>query len=236
MGEAPEHIVLVETEADVDALEVDDPDQRRLHLADHAVGRRDARDHRPAARAVPAASPVRAPTTSATPRRTARRPSSRWPRSATSCSSSARRTRRTRSASSRSPASTAPSPTSSTTPARCEEAWLEGKRVVGISSGAQRPRGARGARSSRSSATAASSDVAEFEVVREDVRFMLPKSSARTSPPRPPPDRGRAGPLLADDGPALHRVPRSRVGSPTSTSARSTRRWSSRGSSPACRG
>ena len=53
MGEAPEHIVLVETEADVDALEVDDPEQRRLHLADDAVGRRDARDHRPPARALP---------------------------------------------------------------------------------------------------------------------------------------------------------------------------------------
>ena len=53
MGEAPEHIVLVETEADVDALEVDDPEQRRLHLADDAVGRRDARDHQPPAREFP---------------------------------------------------------------------------------------------------------------------------------------------------------------------------------------
>ena len=53
MGEAPEHIVLVETEADVDALEVADPDRDRLHLPDHAVGRRDARDHQPPAREVP---------------------------------------------------------------------------------------------------------------------------------------------------------------------------------------
>ena len=52
MGEAPDHIVLIENEADVDALEVSDPTQGRVHLADDAVGRRDARDHRSAARAV----------------------------------------------------------------------------------------------------------------------------------------------------------------------------------------
>ena len=55
-----------------------------------------------------------------------------------------------------------------------EEAWLEGKRVVGISSGASAPEElvqrlvdffrARGVE-----------DVGEFEVVQEDVRFMLPK-------------------------------------------------------------
>jgi 4-hydroxy-3-methylbut-2-enyl diphosphate reductase len=54
------------------------------------------------------------------------------------------------------------------------EEWLEGKRVVGISSGASAPEElvrrlvdffrARG-----------TEDIAEFEVVREDVRFMLPK-------------------------------------------------------------
>jgi 4-hydroxy-3-methylbut-2-enyl diphosphate reductase len=55
-----------------------------------------------------------------------------------------------------------------------DEAWLEGKRVVGISSGASAPEELverlvdffreRGVE-----------DVSEFEVVREDVRFMLPK-------------------------------------------------------------
>jgi len=54
------------------------------------------------------------------------------------------------------------------------EEWLEGKRVVGISSGASAPEElvqrlvdffrARGTR-----------DVSEFQVVQEDVRFMLPK-------------------------------------------------------------
>jgi 4-hydroxy-3-methylbut-2-enyl diphosphate reductase len=58
--------------------------------------------------------------------------------------------------------------------AEVREEWLEGKRVVGISSGASAPENlvqelivffrARGVR-----------DVAEFDVVREDVRFMLPK-------------------------------------------------------------
>jgi 4-hydroxy-3-methylbut-2-enyl diphosphate reductase len=58
--------------------------------------------------------------------------------------------------------------------AQVEEAWLEGKRVVGITSGASAPEElvqrlveffrARGTR-----------HVSEFEVVQEDVRFMLPK-------------------------------------------------------------
>ena len=84
------------------------PRARRLHLADHALGGRDARDHRPPAREASRTSPARARTTSATRRRTASSPSSRWRRSATWCSSSARRTPRTRSASSTSRATSAP--------------------------------------------------------------------------------------------------------------------------------
>jgi 4-hydroxy-3-methylbut-2-enyl diphosphate reductase len=55
----------------------------------------------------------------------------------------------------------------------CEE-WLEGRRVVGISSGASAPENlvgelvgffrARGVR-----------DISEVDAIREDVRFMLPK-------------------------------------------------------------
>jgi 4-hydroxy-3-methylbut-2-enyl diphosphate reductase len=58
--------------------------------------------------------------------------------------------------------------------AQVREEWLDGKRVVGISSGASAPEElvrrlvdffrARG-----------TEDISEFEVVREDVRFMLPK-------------------------------------------------------------
>ena len=84
MGEAPDHIVLIEDEAGVDTLEVSDP-KGRLHLPDDAVGGRDASDHRPPARALSRRSPVPAPTTSATPRPTARPRSSSWPGSPISC-------------------------------------------------------------------------------------------------------------------------------------------------------
>jgi 4-hydroxy-3-methylbut-2-enyl diphosphate reductase len=55
-----------------------------------------------------------------------------------------------------------------------EEAWLEGKRVVGISSGASAPEELvqRLVEFFRARGT---DDVSEFEVVQEDVRFMLPK-------------------------------------------------------------
>jgi len=62
--------------------------------------------------------------------------------------------------------------------AQVREEWLEGKRVVGISSGASAPEElvqrlvdffrARGTQ-----------DVSEFQVVQEDVRFMLPKEIRR---------------------------------------------------------
>jgi len=61
----------------------------------------------------------------------------------------------------------------------CEE-WLEGRRVVGISSGASAPENlvqelvdffrARGV-----------SDICEFHVISEDVRFMLPKPIRETA-------------------------------------------------------
>jgi len=55
-----------------------------------------------------------------------------------------------------------------------QEEWLEGKRVVGISSGASAPEELvqRLIDFFRKRGT---SDVSEFEVVQEDVRFMLPK-------------------------------------------------------------
>jgi 4-hydroxy-3-methylbut-2-en-1-yl diphosphate reductase len=55
-----------------------------------------------------------------------------------------------------------------------EEEWLEGKRVVGISSGASAPEELvqRLVEFFRERGT---EDVSEFEVVQEDVRFMLPK-------------------------------------------------------------
>ena len=55
-----------------------------------------------------------------------------------------------------------------------EEAWLQDKRVVGISSGASAPE-LLVDRLVRFFADRGVTDVAEFEVIREDVRFMLPK-------------------------------------------------------------
>jgi 4-hydroxy-3-methylbut-2-en-1-yl diphosphate reductase len=58
--------------------------------------------------------------------------------------------------------------------AQIQDGWLEGVRTVGISSGASAPEELvqRVVDSFRARGTA---DVAEFEVVQEDVRFMLPK-------------------------------------------------------------
>ena len=53
MGEAPEAFVLVETEEDVDRLELRRPRPGRLPHADDAVGRRDRPHHPPPARALP---------------------------------------------------------------------------------------------------------------------------------------------------------------------------------------
>jgi 4-hydroxy-3-methylbut-2-enyl diphosphate reductase len=54
------------------------------------------------------------------------------------------------------------------------EGWLEGKRVVGISSGASAPEELVAALVDLFRDRGVE-DVAELEVVREDVRFMLPK-------------------------------------------------------------
>ena len=54
-GEAPEHITIVDGPVDVEQVEVRDPAEGGLAVADHAVGRRDDADRRRAARAVPAA-------------------------------------------------------------------------------------------------------------------------------------------------------------------------------------
>jgi 4-hydroxy-3-methylbut-2-enyl diphosphate reductase len=55
-----------------------------------------------------------------------------------------------------------------------QDAWLEGKRIVGISSGASAPEELVTALVAKFRALGVS-DVSELEVVKEDVRFMLPK-------------------------------------------------------------
>jgi 4-hydroxy-3-methylbut-2-enyl diphosphate reductase len=62
------------------------------------------------------------------------------------------------------------------------EEWLEGKRVVGITSGASAPEELvqRLVELFRQRGT---EDVRELEVVQEDVRFMLPKVVRQARPP-----------------------------------------------------
>ena len=57
-----------------------------------------------------------------------------------------------------------------------DEAWLDGVRTVGVSSGASAPEHLVARARRRCSARAASTDVSELRVTREDVRFMLPKT------------------------------------------------------------
>ena len=75
MGEAPERIVLVETEEDVDELEVDDPD-RVAYITQTTLSVDETDAHHPAAaRAVPEHHRAAQPTTSVTPPPTASSPS-----------------------------------------------------------------------------------------------------------------------------------------------------------------
>ena len=89
-------------------LEVEDPERDRLHLADDAVGRRDARDHRPPARALPEHHRAAHRRHLLRDDQPPGRGQADGRRSATSCWSSARATRRTPTGWSRSRASTAP--------------------------------------------------------------------------------------------------------------------------------
>ena len=66
MGEAPDSIVLVESVADVDALEFPAGREARVRDADDALGRRDRRDHQRAAPALPRRSTRRRRKTSVT--------------------------------------------------------------------------------------------------------------------------------------------------------------------------
>ena len=85
MGEAPDHFVLIETEEDVDALELDDPDRIAFLTQTTLTWTRPTASSAACASAS-RTSPGRSPTTSVTPPRTASWPSARWRASATSCS------------------------------------------------------------------------------------------------------------------------------------------------------
>jgi 4-hydroxy-3-methylbut-2-enyl diphosphate reductase len=174
MGEAPEHIVLVETEADVDALEVPDPD-RIAYISQTTLSVDE--------------------TTAIILRLRERFPRIVGPRTDDICYATTNRQAavkqmaphcdlvlvigsRNSSNSNRLVEVARDHGTEAylvDNEAEVREEWLEGKRVIGITSGASAPEElvqrlvdyfcARGTQ-----------DVEEFHVVQEDVRFMLPKT------------------------------------------------------------
>ena len=177
MGEAPEHIVLIETEADVDALEVDDPD-RVAFISQTTLSVDETR-------AIIA-------------RLRERFPNIAGPRTDDICYATTNRQMAVRQMAGECDLVLVIGSRNSSNSNRLvevarahgaeshlidnesqvEEEWLAGKRIVGISSGASAPEElvqrlvaffrARG-----------TEDVSEFEVVQEDVRFMLPKKIRR---------------------------------------------------------
>ncbi|HEX4344246.1 MAG TPA: 4-hydroxy-3-methylbut-2-enyl diphosphate reductase [Solirubrobacteraceae bacterium] len=173
MGEAPEHIVLVQTEADVDALEVDDP-SRVAYISQTTLSVDETR--------------------TIIARLRERFPQITGPRTDDICYATTNRQSAVKQMAGACDLLLVIGSQNSSNSLRLvdvarelgteahliddagqvDEAWLDGKRVVGISSGASAPEvlverlvaffAARGV-----------DDVSEFEVLREDVRFMLPK-------------------------------------------------------------
>ena len=173
MGEAPDHIVLVESEADVDALEV--PDERKLAYISQTTLSVDE-------------------TRTIIAKLRERFPHITGPRTDDICYATTNRQAAVRQMAEQCDLVLVIGSKNSSNSNRLvdvardlgtaahlidgadqvQEEWLEGARVVGISSGASAPEElverlvdffrARG-----------TTDVSEFEVLREDVRFMLPK-------------------------------------------------------------
>jgi 4-hydroxy-3-methylbut-2-enyl diphosphate reductase len=173
MGEAPDHIVLIETEADVDALEVEDPD-RVAFISQTTLSVDETR--------------------AIIGRLREKFPNITGPRTDDICYATTNRQMAVRQMAGECDLVLVIGSSNSSNSnrlvevardhgaeshlidneAQVREEWLEGKRVVGISSGASAPEElvqrlvdffrVRG-----------TSDVSEFEVVQEDVRFMLPK-------------------------------------------------------------
>ena len=173
MGEAPEHIVLVESEADVDALEVDDP-SRMAYISQTTLSVDETR--------------------TIIDRLREKFPQIAGPRTDDICYATTNRQAAVKQMAVECDLLLVIGSQNSSNSLRLvdvardygtesylidnasqvDEAWLDGKRVVGISSGASAPEELverlvayftdRGV-----------TDVSEFEVIREDVRFMLPK-------------------------------------------------------------
>lgn len=177
MGEAPEHIVLIETEEDVDSLEVADPD-RIAYISQTTLSVDE--------------------TTAIIQKLRERFPNITGPRTDDICYATTNRQMAVRQMAHHCDLVLVIGSRNSSNSNRLvevardhgaeshlidnetqvREEWLEGKRVVGISSGASAPEElvkrlvdffkARG-----------TTDVEEFDVIQEDVRFMLPKDIRR---------------------------------------------------------
>jgi 4-hydroxy-3-methylbut-2-enyl diphosphate reductase len=173
MGEAPDHIVLIETEADVDRLEVEDP-ERVAYISQTTLSVDE--------------------TTAIIARLRERFPSAVGPRTDDICYATTNRQAAVRQMAAECDLVLVIGSRNSSNSNRLVEVardhgaeshlidnesqvrdeWLEGKRTVGISSGASAPEELvqRLVEFFRARGT---TDVSEFEVVQEDVRFMLPK-------------------------------------------------------------
>ena len=173
MGEAPDHIVLVETEADVDNLELDDPDRvAYLTQTTLSVDETDRLIRRLRERFPNITGPKSDDICYATTnrqlavRQMARECDLVLVIGSSNSSNSNRLVEVARDHGAESHLID--------NETQVKEEWLEGKRVVGISSGASAPEELvqRLVAFFRERGT---TDVSEFEVVQEDVRFMLPK-------------------------------------------------------------
>jgi 4-hydroxy-3-methylbut-2-enyl diphosphate reductase len=173
MGEAPEHIVLVETEEDVDRLEVADPD-KVAYISQTTLSVDETR--------------------AIISRLRERFPNITGPRTDDICYATTNRQAAVKqlarecdlvlvigsqnSSNSQRLVEVARDHGADSylidNAAQVEEAWVEGKRVVGISSGASAPEELVAALVDWFRARGVE-DVSELEVVQEDVRFMLPK-------------------------------------------------------------
>ncbi len=173
MGEAPEHMVLVETEVDVDSLEVADPDrvayvsQTTLSVDETRAIIARLRERFPNITG-PRTDDICYATTNrqAAVKQMAQQCDLVLVIGSRNSSNSNRLVDVARAAGARSHLID--------NEGQVQEEWLEGARVVGISSGASAPEELvqRLVGFFRSRGT---EDVSEFEVMREDVRFMLPK-------------------------------------------------------------
>jgi len=173
MGEAPEHIVLVQTEDDVDALEVDDP-ERIAYISQTTLSVDETRAiiNRLREKFPQIAGPRTDDICYATTNRQAA-----VKQMAVECDLVLVIGSQNSSNSQRLVDVARDYGTEAhliDNEAQVREEWLDGKRVVGISSGASAPEELV-ERLVALFAERGVTDVSEFEVVREDVRFMLPK-------------------------------------------------------------